>query len=61
MNAATSINAASEAVMFSEYTDAEKLRFIQNVWIAGLPVKTAYLMIGMAVFGGMPLSEGGRP
>jgi hypothetical protein len=61
MNAITSINAASEAIMFSEYSDAEKIRFIQNVWVSELSVKTAYLMIGMAVFGGMPHGEGARP
>lgn len=35
------------------YSDAERLKTIRALWLADLPVKTAFLMIGYAAFEGM--------
>jgi hypothetical protein len=37
-------------------SDAERLKAIRALWLADLPVKTAFLMIGHAAFDGMQKS-----
>lgn len=52
---------ASAAPIREEYSDAEKLRLIQAVWLTGMPMKAAFLMIGQVAFAGLSLGKGGRP
>ncbi|MDD3295233.1 MAG: hypothetical protein PHG20_11175 [Geobacteraceae bacterium] len=59
MNAIT--NASAAPIRDEEYSGAEKLRLIQAVWLTGLPIKAALLMIGKVAFAGLLHGKGGRP